>query len=142
MLTFIKKLRVLLASLSLLVIGFSSCLKLENAELSPNPLEVLNDTQVTLFKLDSVVMAPTFAGYRDVNIYYTNSHKTFTTETQKRIGGVALNNGRQEIITDTNQKVFVTREQLIGTVLTVSFAFTLNSQKERSRLTTFQITVK
>ena len=68
--TKIKKLSAVLAAVTVL---FSACLKEETVELSANPLEILNDKQLTFFKLDSVQMVPTFSGYRDVYIYYSNN---------------------------------------------------------------------
>ncbi len=139
---FTKKIKTLSAVLAAVAVLFSACLKEETVELSPNPLEILNDKQLVFFKLDSVQFVPTFPGVRDVYIYYSNNYKTLPVETQKKMEGVALLDGRGEKITNTNQKVFFLPEQVIGTNLQISFAFTLNGAKERTRWTTFPITVR
>ena len=138
----IKIITKLSAVLAVIAVLFSACLKEETVELSANPLEILNDKQLTLFKVDSVEMVPSFAGYRDVSIYYSNIYKTLPIETQKKMEGVALVNGKGEKITNTNQKVFFLPEQVIGTTLEIGFAFTLNGTKERTRFTSFSIVVR
>ena len=69
-------------------------------------------------------------------------YKTLPVETQKKVNGVALTGFNAEKIASTNQKVFGMPQQPIGKILDIGFAFTLNDGQERSRFTSFLITVR